>query len=278
MPPRPLASVAARPRPLARCPAALALALLPACGCADADDGPDATTSTATTSTAAGTEAGFVQAPDAPAPECDPGRQDCPAGQKCTPYALLAECCVDTTRCVPVSGARGEGEACTRADDTDDCARGLFCLTEQSGGAGPGTCVALCDVGDPGSCGADHCVQFNDGVLPLCRAACDPLAQTCPQGQACYAVLTEQVFVCLTSSFAPGHGLAGEPCATISACRPGLLCAPAAELDVCPEDLCCTPLCPTGVEDCPAPLACEQVYDVAAFPEYAGVGYCRLPE
>lgn len=257
---------------------AASIVLLAACG----DSGPAdsaATSSDAAASTDPSvTTGGFVQAPDAPAQECDPGRQDCPEGQKCTPYAVLEDCCVDTTRCVPVTGARAAGEACTRADDTDDCARGLFCLTAQSGGAGPGTCVALCDVDDPGSCGADHCVQFNDGVLPLCRAACDPLMQTCPEGQACYAVLTEQAFVCLTSSYAPGHGGAGEACATVSGCQAGLLCAPASELAACPGDLCCTPLCPIGSDLCAPPLACEQVYDVDAYPEYAGVGYCRVPE
>jgi hypothetical protein len=230
------------------------------------------------TSEAASEASGFVVAPDLAAAECDPGGQDCGDGRKCTPFASDGGCCVDTTRCVPVTGTRTAGEICVRAEGTDDCAAGLFCLTAQSGGAGQGVCVALCDAGDPAAaCGADHCVQFNDGVLPLCRAACDPLAQGCPEGQACYASLTEQVFVCLNSSHAPGRGLAGEACATISACQAGLLCAPAAELEGCGDELCCTELCPIGGE-CPAPHVCAQVYDPGQFPEYAGVGYCRVPE
>lgn len=225
-----------------------------------------------------GATAGFVVGADLGAAECDPGAQDCGAGLKCTPYASDGGCCVDTTRCVPVTGDRGEGEACTRAAGNDDCAAGLFCLTAQSGGSGPGQCIALCDVEDPSAaCGADHCVQFNEGVLPLCRAACDPLAQDCPEGQACYASLTEQVFVCLDSSYAPGQGQQGQACGTISACQAGLLCAPAGELEGCQAKLCCTALCPIGSQGCPPPYTCEQVYDVDDYPEYAGVGYCREP-
>ncbi len=233
------------------------------------------TDSVAATTAVAPTDGSFVVMPDAPAPECDPGQQDCPEGQKCTPYATLESCCVDSTRCAPIVGALGPAAPCTRADDNDDCGPGLLCLGAQSGGSGPGTCVALCDVEDPTTCGADRCVQFNEGALPLCRPACDPLAQDCPEGQACYAVLTEQAFTCLTSAFAPGHGGAGEPCATISACRPGLLCTVAAELEGCTAELCCTPLCPAGSDECLAPLTCEQVYDPVAYPLYAGVGYCR---
>jgi hypothetical protein len=248
--------------------------LLGACGAAGSAEGGSSSSSTGGAASSE-TGSGFVVAPDIVAPECDPGRQDCPAGEKCTPYTLMDGCCVDATRCVPESGAGAAGEPCTRADDTDDCARGLFCLTAQSGGAGAGTCVALCDVDDPDTCGADRCVQFNDGVLPLCRQACDPLQQDCPMGQTCDAVLTEQAFVCLPTS---GEGAAGEPCATVSACQSGLLCAPASELTACPDELCCTPLCPIGGQDCPAPLVCEQVYDAMKYPEYAGVGYCRIPE
>lgn len=226
-------------------------------------------------STGSATGSGFIIAPDMPVAECDPGAQDCGAGEKCTPYAQMGGCCVDATRCVPVSGTGAAGEPCTRTAVTDDCARGLFCLTAQSGGVGPGSCVPLCDVLDPETCGADRCVQFNDGVLPLCRQACDPLVQNCPMAQTCDAVLTEQAFVCLPSS---GDGAAGEPCATVSACAGGLLCAPASELKDCLEELCCTALCAIGSDDCFAPLVCEQVYDAMQYPEYAGVGYCRIPE
>ena len=264
------------PRPLAP----LALALLAACGAPGGETTvQDATTAEPTTAepTTAEpvTDGGFVVASDAPTPECDPGRQDCPAGEKCTPFALLDTCCVDTTHCAPILDVLAAGEPCTRADDNDDCGRGLFCLGVQSGGSGPGTCVALCDVDDPRTCGSDRCVQFNEGVLPLCRPACDPLTQDCPEGQACYAVLTKQAFTCLTSAFAPGQGGAGQPCATVSACQPGLLCTVAADLEACPGKLCCTPLCPVGADTCAAPLTCEQVYDPVAYPLYADVGYCR---
>lgn len=258
--------------------AALAGLLAIACGQPGAQStATEAGTSAATTAEVV-TDGGFLLEPDAPTPECDPGQQDCPAGQKCSPYALVDTCCVDTTQCVPVTGTLAQGDPCTRADDNDDCGRGLFCLGVHSGGSGPGTCVALCDVDDPDSCGADRCVQFNEGVLPLCRPACDPLAQDCPPGQACYAALTEQAFTCLTSAFEPGHGAAGEPCATISACQPGLLCTVAADLAACAAELCCTPLCPIGSDTCAAPLTCEHVFDAVAFPQYAEVGYCRLFE
>lgn len=273
-------SAAPRSRPA---PASLAspaaLVLLLACPAPPADPGDPSTT--AASSSASGetpTGSGFVVALDAPTQECDPGAQDCPADQKCTPFAREPGCCVDSTHCVADAGDKLEGEPCTRERDSDDCAKGLFCLTATSGGSGDGTCVGLCDPLAADPCGAGACVQFNDGVLPLCRPPCDPLAPDCPEGQACYGVLTEQAFVCLGGSYPEDGGDIGDPCDTVSGCRAGLLCAPQPELAACAADLCCTPVCPIGATTCPPPLSCEQAFDPDDFPAYASVGYCRVPE
>lgn len=235
------------------------------------------TTSTPLPSAATTAESGFIPSLDSAAPECDPGRQDCPAGQKCTPYASEPGCCVDSTRCVAVTGELGAGDPCTRADDNDDCAAGLFCLTSSSGGAGAGACVAMCIYDDPNACDPGACVEFNDGFLPLCRPPCDPLAPTCPEDQACYAVLPALAFVCLTSNPPTGGGQPGDPCETVTSCQPGHLCAPLSELPDCPAELCCTAVCRLDDPDCPAPLTCVQAFDPQTAPDYADVGYCRAP-
>lgn len=68
---------------------------------------------------------------------------------------------------------------------------------------------------------------------------CDPIAQNCPDGQACYPVMAE--FECYGISEA---GAQGDDCGFIDVCDAGLFCAAAAIVDGCMDDVgCCTAFC-----------------------------------
>ena len=61
--------------------------------------------------------------------ECDSFLQDCPAGEKCVPYASSGGTW-DHNKCVPVTGDLGEGEACVSEGPvfaTDDCDAATTC-------------------------------------------------------------------------------------------------------------------------------------------------------
>jgi len=200
---------------------------------------------TVTDTLTSGTGAGgtFLFLPEvAPVEECNPGAQDCPDGERCSPYVREAgECCVDSTHCVPILGDKGIGEPCGRGVDNDDCASGLFCMTNTSGGLGPGRCVELCDPGVPGTCAQGSCIALNDGFLPLCATPCDPLAPACGEGQGCYLLVAEAAFVCLNS--ATDAGADNSPCSTLQGCAPGLVCYDGGAQASCSSDQCCTPVC-----------------------------------
>ena len=84
-------------------------------------------------------------------------------------------------------------------------------------------------------------------MLNICLPQCDPLFQFCERGEGCYATATG--FQCLPDLSA-GSGALGEPCASASACDPGLACVSAESLPLCVGgDGCCTPLCAVGSPD-----------------------------
>jgi hypothetical protein len=283
------------------------LIVICACGRVAGDDGGDdgsgssAATSTTTeneTVTSAGSEDSESDASetdgcdgecktDLGVVDCDPGLQDCPEGFKCTAYVETpGYCCVDANKCVPIIGDKQLGEACTRGEDNDDCAEGLFCMTEASGDTGDGVCLAFCDVNDPGACDSipaceAACMAFNDGVLPLCEEECDPLRAPCDGPQGCYAVGNEG-WVCTL----PGGDQYddGEQCYTIQSCKNELSCASGSVLNGCDHDACCTPLCDLdeGAVDnprCPDPQEqCLPYFEDNMAPEcHAHLGVCALP-
>jgi hypothetical protein len=220
--------------------------------------------------------------------------QDCPDGEKCTAYVETpGYCCVDRNKCVEVIGDKVFGDVCNRMPENDDCAKGLFCMTKTSGDTGEGVCLIFCDINNPASC-ADAglpdagCIAFNDGVLPLCELACDPLAQDCPDPQGCYAV-GAQGFVCTLPGYDDGKGNDNDDCYTIQSCKPGMLCANGMGQDGCQSDSCCTPFCtcdvdnPNGdgdaMDQCSgAAEECLCYFTEMAPPEYATVGLCYIPE
>jgi hypothetical protein len=219
---------------------------------------------------------------------CDPGKQDCPEGEKCTAYVMTpGYCCVDANKCVPVIGDKQLGDVCQRGEDNDDCAEGLFCMTKTSGDPGEGVCLAFCDIDEPNACddlGLLHpnCIEFNDGVLPLCEGQCNPIDPDCPDPQGCYAV--GEWFICSLPSF-EGPWYDDDGCFTIQSCAPGLHCAPGTETNGCMSNDCCTPWCDVsqGAMNNPAcPDAAEQCvqwdWGGEEIPSgFEDVGYCRLP-
>lgn len=257
----------------------------------DPTEGPtttaDPTTTTADPTTGSTTNSFLVDPDMIISGSCDPGAQDCDDGEKCTPYVMTpGACCVDAVHCVPVTGEKVYGEPCIREETTDDCAEGYFCMTETSGSTGEGVCLPLCVAGDDSSCedyGQDaYCIAFNDGFLPLCEIKCDPLLQDCDgDGFGCYAVLSDDKFICAQSGYDDGFGNDDDECYTIQSCKPGLVCMSAGSLEGCNNGSgrCCSPVCDlseadpcTGTEECLSPWAENE-----APPEYADVGICLLP-
>jgi hypothetical protein len=76
--------------------------------------------------------------------------------------------------------------------------------------------------------------------------ACDPLAQDCPLGQACYPFEPEHGrFDCLPHV----GGAFGIPCEIHSDCGPGLYCDHADHVPGCAGDTCCTAYCDASIPD-----------------------------
>jgi hypothetical protein len=221
---------------------------------------------------------------------CEPAFQDCPEGEKCTATTVAdGYCCVDANTCVPIIGQKQLYESCTRIEDNDDCAPGLFCLPRgSSGDTGEGVCFAFCDSGDSGSCDdllmqAAECVEYNDGILPLCEHQCDPLLQDCP-GDAliCYDAGGVGFKCRLPLQDAEGDG---GPCVSDQGCQKGLTCGTSSSQENCNSTGCCTPRCecdpnePQGVDapECTGNELCVCVYQQNPPPMYEIIGLCALP-
>lgn len=106
---------------------------------------------------------------------------------------------------------------------------------------------------------------------------CDPLAQDCPEGEAC-GLLDDQ-FLCVPVLT---EGGAGDPCLTASECSPGLACCPGELLPECGDARCCASLCDVGDgpgAGCPAGTACAPVFVGPNVPaEYQDYGVCKLAD
>jgi hypothetical protein len=112
---------------------------------------------------------------------------------------------------------------------------------------------------------------------PPPKVNCDPLAQDCPDGEAC--TVADQEFVCLTVAV---DGAAGDPCVVASECGVGLACCPASLLADCDAGNCCTPLCDVADAgaDCPgAGESCTPIFTGPEVPlDIQNYGACKLPQ
>ncbi len=91
------------------------------------------------------------------------------------------------------------------------------------------------DASSEGSSGGSTDTGGETGVVD----GCDPLAQNCPDGQACYPFMAE--FDCYGISEA---GAQGDGCGFVDVCDAGLFCAAAAIVDGCMDAVgCCSAFC-----------------------------------
>jgi hypothetical protein len=255
-------------------------------------------TSTSTTGTTSGGSGssgpGFIMMPDgAGASECDVWSQDCPAGEKCMPWANDGGNAWNATKCSPLDPQpKQPGDPCavegSGVSGVDDCDKGVICY-DVDFMTGMGTCVGLCHgsetdpmCDDP----ATVCGIYNDGVLPLCLTKCDPLAQDCPNdANVCVQLPDASAFVCWLDASGM-EGQHGDPCEYVNVCDAGLFCANADAVPDCMGSIgCCSTFCdvsdPNASANCPGAAGgemCVSYFDMGmAPPGYENVGGCIIP-
>ncbi len=240
----------------------------------------------------------FLCAPDvgAGALACDVWSQDCGEGQKCHPAISDGGLGWDSLRCDDVvPSPKAVGETCNIltseynvVEQVDDCDATSFCFytNEQN----VGMCTAFCTGSEaaPVCEGGDICTIANNGVLALCLAGCDPLAQDCGDGQGCYAIPASGGFACaLDVSF--GMGTYAADCGqAINGCAPGYQCVPGPFVPDCDSNAatCCTEFCDVTTPSCMGEgQGCEALFNncnpgdtgCTAPPGFENVGLCLLP-
>jgi hypothetical protein len=212
---------------------------------------------------------------------CDVWGQDCPDGEKCVPYASSGSFW-DNHKCVAIMGDQASGEPCWSggaAEGTDNCDATSFCWDVIDVEGEPvGTCTAFCTgtPDDPMCPPASQCLIGGDSTITLCIPTCDPLAQDCDAGLACYWAHND--FNCIvTTQDIP----AGQPCGFINDCALGLMCLNGEWLPDCAGAACCSAFCDITLGDGPCDAlpgtSCEPFFeDGTAPPGDEAVGICRL--
>lgn len=208
---------------------------------------------------------------------CSLWNEDCPPGEKCMPYANAGGQSWNATRCVPIAPDPAQpGEPCTvegsGVSGFDTCDFHSMCW-DVNVETLEGTCVAMC-IGTesaPACAEADHYCSVNaEGTLTLCLPFCDPLAQDCEAGDACYAV--SGGYLCAPDASGEG-GTPYSPCEFLNGCDPGSICEPSP--GCAGSSRCCVPYCSLSEPDCPATTACIPVFEPGDEPVGLGdAGYC----
>ncbi|WAS94776.1 hypothetical protein [Nannocystis punicea] len=219
--------------------------------------GDDPVTSSTTTGSAPSSTTrdsdGFITPPDGGThgPHCDQWVQDCPEGQKCSPFADDGGNSWNNLKCVDVvRDPGGLYEPCenfgANASGEDSCDVGLLCWE--------GKCLGMC-TGSPDKPGCTDpdasCILTSEGVLTLCLPKCDPLKQDCDPGQVC--IPSPFDFVCVIDSSGEDGQLFDE-CEFANACDPGLFCVDPQLASECDPQFvgCCQPFCDiTQPNTCP---------------------------
>jgi hypothetical protein len=223
--------------------------------------------------------------------ECDVWGQDCPEGQKCMPWDNSGQGAWNATKCTPLDPNPAQvGDECTvegsGISGIDNCTLASMCWAVDPE-TNLGTCVAFCS-GTEANPQCDNpdttCSITNSGVLILCLPSCDPLAQDCDEGQACYGVGPS--FICAPNASGADLGNYGDPCEYLNVCNPGLFCAGAAGVPGCQGSQgCCSEFCslshPDGNEQCTGSGGGQNCVpwfeDGQAPPAYLDVGGCVIP-
>lgn len=220
--------------------------------------------------------------------ECDIWLQDCPGGEKCMPWAYDGGSVWNGTRCAPVARNPGQpGDACmvegSPASGFDDCDIDAMCWNVDPETL-QGECIATCTgTADEPQCQdpSTGCSISNGGVLALCLETCDPVLQTCPEGETCFP--SGDNFLCGLGG--DGDGGVGDDCEFITTCDPGLACVAGDRLTLCESGGCCSSYCMLSDPNADAQCAVEGVgqvcvpwYDEGQAPVgMEDVGICALP-
>ena len=207
-------------------------------------------------------------------------------GEKCVPWADDGGLSWNATRCSPLAiSPDGIGDGCvvegSGVSGIDSCDVGLMCWGVD-GATNTGECIALCGCGpDAPTCsGATTCSISNDGTLPICLPTCDPLLDDeCADGEGCYQV--GDAFMCAPDA-SGATGAAGEACAHLNTCDPGLACMSAAGVPGCAGSGCCTPFCDVDEGNGPCPIAgtvCAPIFAEGEAPQecHVDTGVCVAP-
>lgn len=248
------------------------------------------TTSGAGTAGETADPTGFIVTPDGGGGgvECDNWAQDCPADQKCMPWADNGGTAWNATKCVPIDRSKGQpGDECTTMGGAvsgfDTCDLGVMCWDVKPDTM-IGTCVEMCGGSQdaPECTGETSCFVSNDGVLNLCLPRCDPLTQDCANDNLCIPNPNNQdQFACVLDA-SGDNGKAFDACEFVNACDKGFLCAVPANATECdPQAIgCCLPFCDTEeMVMCPGAMQeCIAWYEEgAAPPGLESVGFCGIP-
>jgi hypothetical protein len=187
---------------------------------------------------------------------CDPTKQDCPGGAKCTITDEDGKP-GNERGCVGDFGNHARGEPCTRGPaglGHDDCAPGLFCsfigvLPPSSGGTR--LCRAMCDLDTPCP-GTERCARHLEGpAAGFCGQPCDPFS-ACPDNMTCgdlFSSLEDDLAFFLTCRVT-GSVPIGGGCATSYDCGANAVC-----LNFLGPGT-CRPLCDTA-HPCDANSQCQ---------------------
>lgn len=131
------------------------------------------------------------------------------------------------------------------------------------------------DTSDDSPAPADETSETGDDEPPP-PLACDPLAQDCPDGQACAP--GSGGFNCIEVTTA---GVVGDVCYVAAECGPGLACVAAGALAECDGPGCCSSLCEVGDAGAQCAGAAEECLPLFSGdnvpPDWADYGVCRLP-
>jgi hypothetical protein len=203
--------------------------------------------------------AGDLGGPDQGAMSCNPIKQDCPVGQKCSiQTGRMASGAV----CVPVTGSVPDGQNCMRAMGADNCAAGLECSRTGSTTMSS-VCRKLC-AADTDCDQGQKCALLSQNVpdFGICVPTCTPFSNGCGSNTCAnlsFAIGSTQnapiiLFTCRTV----GTGELFEACNRSSDCDKNLVCDPQA--------MQCTPLCDMASNSCPVmtddggtPLSCQSL-------------------
>lgn len=208
--------------------------------------------------------------------ECSPFEQDCVQGDACRAWANDGGDVWNALRCVPLDDDPGQAGAPCSAEGSgvsgfDSCDAGLMCWDVDAATL-EGECVAYCDQNPAlGTCADpdETCSVHNEGTLPLCLPACNPIEPSCEDGFGCYPGSADN-FVCLREGARVELGSLFHP-----ECPAGTLWASDEQVVGCTDDEpCCTSFCDLSEPlFCGADRVCVPFFG-AANPDYPNLGYC----